>query len=85
MESQKVPGTVPPQPEPAAPIKKGLPVVLGLGGILAVIALANVGSLFSGNKARSAKEWLGDSSRHGQSASGVELPDATDQPGQAGR
>ena len=52
---ENTPGTVPAQPEATPPMKKGMPVVLGLGAILAVIALANVGSLMSGNKREAPK------------------------------
>jgi type IV secretory pathway VirB10-like protein len=40
------PGPVPAQPEATPAIKKSMPVVIGLGAVILVIGLANVGSLF---------------------------------------
>jgi uncharacterized protein HemX len=40
------PGPIPAQPEATPAIKKSMPVVIGLGAVILVIGLANVGSLF---------------------------------------
>jgi type IV secretion system protein VirB10 len=42
--------TVPPQPETKPPLKRGLPVVIALVVIVALIGLANLSSLLGGNK-----------------------------------
>ncbi len=47
---EKTPATVPTQPAASAPIKKGMPVVWILGGVLVLIALSNAASLFSGHQ-----------------------------------
>jgi len=47
---QNVPATVPEQPEAKPPLKKGMPVVIALVAIVAVIGIANVSILLSGNK-----------------------------------
>ena len=44
------PATVPNQPEAESPVRKGKPVVLALIAIVALIGIANVSSLVSGNK-----------------------------------
>ncbi len=44
------PATVPDQPEAESPVRKGKPVVLALIAIVALIGIANVSSLVSGNK-----------------------------------
>ena len=44
------PATVPEQPEPRPPLRKGLPVVIALAAIVALIGIANVSSLMSGRK-----------------------------------
>src|SRR6266702_7270863 len=44
------PATVPEQPEAKLPLRKGLPVVLVLVAILALLGIANVASLLKGNK-----------------------------------
>ena len=44
------PATVPDQPEAKSPLKKGMPVVVVLVVIIALIGVANVSSLLSGNK-----------------------------------
>lgn len=44
------PATVPEQPEAKSPLKKGMPVVIVLVVIIALIGVANVSSLLSGNK-----------------------------------
>jgi type IV secretory pathway VirB10-like protein len=42
------PGTVPAQPEATPAIKKSMPIIIGLGAVILIIGLANVGSLFHG-------------------------------------
>ena len=42
--------TVPEQPEAKPPIRKGMPVVIALVVIMALIGLSNISSLLSGNK-----------------------------------
>ncbi len=49
-QDQNIPATVPEQPEAKPPVKKGLPVVIALVVIIAVIGIANLSSLVSGNK-----------------------------------
>jgi type IV secretion system protein VirB10 len=48
--NQNPPATVPEQPEAKPPLKKGMPVVIALVAIIALIGIANVSSLVSGNK-----------------------------------
>lgn len=48
--NQNSPATVPEQPEAKLPLKKGMPVVIVLVVIIALIGVANVSSLLSGNK-----------------------------------
>ena len=48
--NQNSPATVPDQPEAKSPLKKGMPVVVVLVVIIALIGVANVSSLLSGNK-----------------------------------
>ena len=48
--NQNPPATVPEQPEAKSPLKKGMPVVIVLVVITALIGVANVSSLLSGNK-----------------------------------
>jgi type IV secretion system protein VirB10 len=52
------PGTVPPQPEATPAIKKSMPVVIGLGAVILVIGLANVGNLFHGSAKEVARSAL---------------------------
>jgi type IV secretory pathway VirB10-like protein len=44
------PATVPEQPEAKLPLKKGMPVVIALVAIMALIGIANLSSLLRGNK-----------------------------------
>jgi type IV secretory pathway VirB10-like protein len=48
--NQNTPATVPDQPEAKPPLKKGMPVVIALVAILAILGIANVTSLVRGNK-----------------------------------
>ena len=48
--NQNSPATVPEQPEAKPPLRKGTPVVIALVAIVALIGIANVSSLLSGNK-----------------------------------
>ena len=48
--NENSPATVPEQPEPKPPLRKGMPVVIALVVILGLIGLANISSLLSGNK-----------------------------------
>jgi len=48
--NQNTPATVPEQPEARVPLRKGMPVVLTLVAILALLGIANVTSLLKGNK-----------------------------------
>jgi type IV secretory pathway VirB10-like protein len=48
--NQNPPATVPEQPEAKPPLKKSAPVVIALVAIVALIGIANVSSLLSGNK-----------------------------------
>jgi type IV secretory pathway VirB10-like protein len=49
-QDQNIPATVPEQPGAKPPVKKGLPLVIALVVIIAVIGIANLSSLLSGNK-----------------------------------
>jgi type IV secretory pathway VirB10-like protein len=49
-ENLNPPATVPEQPEAKAPVKKGIPLVIALVVIIALIGIANLSSLVSGNK-----------------------------------
>jgi len=50
-ESNQIPpATVPEQPEAKPPLKKSMPIVIALVAIVALIGIANVSSLLSGNK-----------------------------------
>jgi type IV secretory pathway VirB10-like protein len=44
------PATVPDQPEPKLPLRKGMPVVIGLIVLVVLIGIANVSSLIGGKK-----------------------------------
>ncbi len=48
--NQNSPVTVPEQPEAKQPLRKGMPVVIALVAILAILGIANVSSLLRGNK-----------------------------------
>ncbi len=48
--SQNPPATVPQQPEAKPPVRKGMPIVIALVVIIALIGIANLSSLVSGNK-----------------------------------
>jgi type IV secretion system protein VirB10 len=48
--TQKVPATVPEQPESKPPLKKSMPVVIALVVIIGLIGIANLTSLLSGSK-----------------------------------
>jgi type IV secretion system protein VirB10 len=48
--NQNSPATIPEQPEAKPPLKKGMPVVIALVAILAILGIANVSSLLRGNK-----------------------------------
>jgi len=49
-QDQNLPATVPEQPEAKPPVRKGMPVVIALVVIIAVIGIANLSSLVSGSK-----------------------------------
>ena len=48
--NQNPPATVPDQPEAKPPVRKGMPVVIALIVIIALIGIANISSLVSGDK-----------------------------------
>jgi type IV secretory pathway VirB10-like protein len=48
--NQNSPATIPEQPEAKPPLRKGMPVVIALVAILAILGIANVSSLLRGNK-----------------------------------
>lgn len=52
------PAFVPAQPEATPPLKKGMPVVIGLGTIILLIGLANVSNLMSDKKNQAPKSNL---------------------------
>jgi type IV secretory pathway VirB10-like protein len=49
-ENLNQPATVPDQPEAKPPVRKGMPLVIALVVIIAIIGIANLSSLVSGNK-----------------------------------
>ncbi len=49
-QNQHPPATVPQQPEAKPPVRKGMPIVIALVVIIALIGIANLSSLVSGNK-----------------------------------
>jgi type IV secretory pathway VirB10-like protein len=49
-QNENVSPTVPEQPEPKPPLRKSMPVVIALVVIVALIGIANISSLLSGNK-----------------------------------
>jgi type IV secretory pathway VirB10-like protein len=49
-QNENTPATVPEQPEAKPPLRKSLPVVIALVVIVALIGIANISSLLSGNK-----------------------------------
>ena len=49
-ENLNQPATVPEQPEAKPPVRKGMPLVIALVVIIALIGIANLSSLVSGNK-----------------------------------
>jgi type IV secretory pathway VirB10-like protein len=49
-QDQNIPATVPEQPEAKPPVRKGMPIVIALVVIIAVIGIANLSSLVSGSK-----------------------------------
>ena len=48
--NENTPGTVPEQPEAKPPVRKGMPVLIALVVIIALIGIANLSSLVSGSK-----------------------------------
>jgi type IV secretion system protein VirB10 len=48
--NQNPPATVPDQPEAKSPVRKGMPVIVALVVIMALIGIANLSSLLRGNK-----------------------------------
>lgn len=57
-ETNNTSATVPEQPESKPPLRKGMPVVIALVVIVALIGIANVSSLLSGNKKSAPKSAL---------------------------
>jgi type IV secretory pathway VirB10-like protein len=49
-QNENIPATVPEQPESKPPLRKSMPVVIVLVVIVALIGIANISSLLSGNK-----------------------------------
>lgn len=49
-QNENMPATVPEQPESKPPLRKSMPVVIALVVIVALIGIANISSLLSGNK-----------------------------------
>jgi type IV secretory pathway VirB10-like protein len=49
-ENLNQPATVPDQPEAKTPVRKGMPLVIALVVIIAIIGIANISSLVSGNR-----------------------------------
>src|SRR6185437_7693507 len=57
-EPNDIPATVPEQPESKPPLRKSMPVVIALVVIVALIGIANISSLLSGNKKAAPKSAL---------------------------
>ena len=49
-QNENIPATVPEQPESKPPLRKSIPIVIVLVVIVALIGIANISSLLSGNK-----------------------------------
>ena len=49
-QNENIPATVPEQPESKPPLRKSMPIVIVLVVIVALIGIANISSLLSGNK-----------------------------------
>ncbi|QNI35852.1 TrbI/VirB10 family protein [Edaphobacter albus] len=49
-QNENIPATVPDQPESKPPLRKSMPVVIALVVIVALVGIANISSLLSGNK-----------------------------------
>jgi type IV secretory pathway VirB10-like protein len=49
-QNENIPATVPDQPESKPPLRKSMPIVIVLVVIVALIGIANISSLLSGNK-----------------------------------
>ena len=56
--NENTPATVPEQPESKPPLRKSMPVVIALVVIVALIGIANISSLLSGNKKAAPKSAL---------------------------
>ncbi len=81
--NQKTPATVPEQPEAKPPLRKGMPVVVALVVIIALIGIANVSSLLSGNKKAAPAERNDHAPRHAECPAGKEFSDAATDAGAA--
>lgn len=57
-QTPNTPATIPEQPEAKPPLRKGMPVVIALVAILAILGIANVTSLLRGNKKTAAQSTL---------------------------
>ena len=76
-QNPNTPATIPEQPEAKPPLRKGMPVVIALVAILAILGIANVSSLLRGNKKAAPAERIADAPGFAERAAGVELRDAT--------
>ena len=74
-QTPNTPATIPEQPEAKPPLRKGMPVVIALVAILAILGIANVTSLLRGNKKTAPASCFTDASGFTERAAGVELRD----------
>ncbi len=81
--NQNPPATVPEQPEAKPPLRKSMPVVIALVVIVGLIGIANLSSLFSGNKKAAPHERAADASGRAERAAGLQLRDAAADAGPA--
>ena len=82
--NQNPPATVPEQPEAKPPLKKSMPIIIALVAIMALIGIANLSSLLSGNKRKRAGERHADAPSSAERPASFELRDPAATTGQAG-
>ena len=82
--NQNPPATVPEQPEAKPPLEKSMPVVIALVVIIALIGIANLSSLVSGNKKSRSGQRIADAPSDCESAAGDQLRDPAADAGAAG-
>ena len=81
--NQNPPATVPEQPEAKPPLRKSMPVVIALVVIIALIGIANISSLLSGNKKAAPASAHAHAPGSAERAAGEQLRDAAAVAGRA--